>query len=462
MGRAHRLLLGLLLLGMQASLAAAQTGSAAVLLRVFLTDGTALVSYGEWARVADRLVFSVPLDPRADVPDLHLLSLPLSHIDWPRTEQYAAAARAAHYAATRGEADFALFSAEVARVLNEVALLPDPATRLATAERARRALAEYPRHHFGYRAGDVREMLALLDEVISELRVAAGQDRFDLTLVAEGPAVPNVTLLPSPTEREIAEHLLVASRLASTPAERQSLLQTLIGLLDRSVDLLPSGVSTALRREATRRLSEEQRLDGAYAALRHSALIEAHRHASHADVRGLERLRSSVARDDERLGRQRPDTMIALYATLDLHLDAARRLRLARDQWRSQVDRHRAYRRSVLPTLEALRRAQGRLEDVRAQAGPDLRVLRSLESRLDAEGRRVAAVSPPPSLEPLHAMLRSACDLALNAVRLRLAAVSAGDLVQAGHASAAAAGSLMLIARVRSDLDASLRAPTLP
>ena len=40
---------------------------------------------------------------------------------------------------------------------------------------ARRRLASWPKDHYGYRADDVREMLGLLDEAISGLRVAAGE-----------------------------------------------------------------------------------------------------------------------------------------------------------------------------------------------------------------------------------------------------------------------------------------------
>ena len=53
-------------------------------------------------------------------------------------------ARAA-YAANRGDADFAAFSTEVAKTLNDVAQIKDPAARLATAERAREKLADWPR-----------------------------------------------------------------------------------------------------------------------------------------------------------------------------------------------------------------------------------------------------------------------------------------------------------------------------
>ena len=68
--------------------------------------------------------------------------------------------------------------------MNQVALTEDPAKRLAMADRARRMLADWPAHNYGYRAGDVAQLAALLDEVVSELRVAAGQSRFELNLVA--------------------------------------------------------------------------------------------------------------------------------------------------------------------------------------------------------------------------------------------------------------------------------------
>src|SRR5512133_877177 len=47
------------------------------LFRIILNDGTALVSYGEFTRVGDRVVFSMPLDgPRGD--RLQLVNLPAS------------------------------------------------------------------------------------------------------------------------------------------------------------------------------------------------------------------------------------------------------------------------------------------------------------------------------------------------------------------------------------------------
>ena len=51
-----------------------------LLYRVFLSDGTGLASFGEWARVEDRLVFSMPLTPGAGPSELHLVSLPLQRV----------------------------------------------------------------------------------------------------------------------------------------------------------------------------------------------------------------------------------------------------------------------------------------------------------------------------------------------------------------------------------------------
>ena len=83
---------------------AAAGNDEATLLRVFLKDGTSLVSYGEPARIDDRVVFSMPTAATPD-PPLQLVSLAASRVDWDRTDRYATAARAAHYVATQAEAD---------------------------------------------------------------------------------------------------------------------------------------------------------------------------------------------------------------------------------------------------------------------------------------------------------------------------------------------------------------------
>ena len=70
-----------------------------ILYRVFLLDGTTAVSYGEFARIAGNVVFSMPLGGLdTDAPQLQLVSLSESAVDWPRTEAYAEAARAKQFA----------------------------------------------------------------------------------------------------------------------------------------------------------------------------------------------------------------------------------------------------------------------------------------------------------------------------------------------------------------------------
>src|ERR1700712_3248531 len=82
--------------------AAAAAADEATLLRVFLTDGPSLVSYGEPAKVNDRVIFSMPTAITPN-PPLHLVNLPASRVDWDRTSRYAATARASHYVETQAE-----------------------------------------------------------------------------------------------------------------------------------------------------------------------------------------------------------------------------------------------------------------------------------------------------------------------------------------------------------------------
>src|SRR5713101_5626224 len=99
----------------------------AALFRVFLKDGPTLVSYGEFAHVGDRVVFSMPLGDVETNPALQLVNIGADRVDWVRTTRYAESARAAHYITTRAENDYAAISNEVARTLNEVAQAPDAA-----------------------------------------------------------------------------------------------------------------------------------------------------------------------------------------------------------------------------------------------------------------------------------------------------------------------------------------------
>ena len=71
----------------------ARAASEATLFRIFLRDGTSVVSYGEFARLDGQVVFSMPAGGSADDPRLQVVTLPDATIDWFRTDQYVAAAR---------------------------------------------------------------------------------------------------------------------------------------------------------------------------------------------------------------------------------------------------------------------------------------------------------------------------------------------------------------------------------
>ena len=430
--------------------------------RIFLVDGGTVTSYGEYARVGDRVVFSLPFGTAGgDPPALHLATLPADRVDWAATDRYRDALRAESYAATRGGEDFARMTSQVAAVLNDIALTPDPSAKLALAERARNTLAQWPASHFGYKADEVRQFLGLLDEVVSELRAARGDQRFDLSLVA-GTMPPQVSLLPPPTLQESIAQALAVARVATSTAERLSLLQTVAGLFERHGDQLGTLWGETTRAEVLRTLVRERKLDLAYRALRGQALARASSASARANVRGVERVIRDVRARDAKLGAARPEDMRALLAELESRLDSARRLRLARDQWALKAGPLNAFAEQVRKPVDDLARSRGSLEDIRALAGPSDRQLVRLEATLSSVSTTLQNMLVPDDARAAHGVLLSAAQLAGSAARLRQQAVRSGDMKKAWDASAAAAGAMMLLDRARDDIARALRPPYLP
>lgn len=436
----------------------------AVLYRIFLADGSTLVSYGDFARVADRVVFSMPVEwsRSSGSPRLQLVNIPASAVDWAATDRYAASARAEHYAATRGEADFTRLSGQVAWALNEIALSKDPARRLQLAEAARRSLAEWSRDSLGYRASEVADLASLLDEVVSEMRAAAGVDRFEFNLVASTGPPPPVPMLPRPNLRESIEQVLAAARLTQEPAGRIDLLRTAMSMLDGSEATLPASWVVRTRVLTISELSAELRVDSAYAALTSSTLKTADAQARQANVRGLESLIAKALERDDALGRKRPDVMSGLLGALDAKIEAARRLRLARDGWALRRPAYQKYRSAIDRPLSLLAKTRSVLEDIRWLAGPSPANLRRTDQQLDQASAALSRVTPPQELESVHALLKSVVLLAKSACRVRRQALESGEMAMAWDASSAAAGALSVLARATGDLQRLLRPPELP
>jgi hypothetical protein len=434
------------------SLAAAQSAASRVLFRVFLSDGRVLSSYGEWARLDDRVIFSMPAQLSRDPVELHLITIPSQRVDWARTEAYAESVRAAAYVANRGDADFALFSTEVAKVLNDVAKITDPAARLATAERARQKLADWPGSHYGYRVGEVRDALAVLDEVIAQLRVSMGITRFDLSLSANAPLTePPPPPLPPPTDAELVEQFVAAASIADSPVERISLLQTVLRLIDRAIGVMPAEWASRMRGTIGGDLERERRVEKAYDELRDRTLEEAAKLAARGKMSDLERLRDHVKEEDRRLGGQRAGDVTALLATIDLQTASAIANRETRKEWERRAPIFRRYRRSTNGAFKVFGDALPALEQIKTMTGPPVTAIASMTKRLNSAGRSFRKVTAPDELAPGHALIASAWELADNAFRLRLEAVSSNSVDVAQRASSAAAGALMLYQRARAD-----------
>jgi hypothetical protein len=442
--------------------AAAAASDDATLLRVFLTDGTSLVSYGEPAKVNDRVIFSMPTATTPN-PPLHLVNLPASRVDWDRTSRYAATARASHYVETQAENDYAALSNDVASTLNEVALTAEPSQRLAIVQRARQTLADWPQSHFNYRAAEVRQMLGMLDEAIADLQASRSPGRYSLTLSAfsDPPAIVEPLLPPPSTPREAIEQVLTAARTVDMSADRTSLLATAVAAIDLNKTTLPPEWAAAARGDATAEIEKEVRLDRSYQTLTAQMMTVANRRARNADVRGLERVVRVIHQRDAALGAKRPDALHSLIAAVEAKLDAARQLRLARDRYALRAPALMEYRVAIRTPIDLFAQLKAPLEAVKALSGSAPSTLTSVQRTVAQILKLASAIAPPEELASAHALLISAVQLAGNAVEIRREAAMASNMARAWDASSAAAGALMLGARARSDIQALLRPPQL-
>ncbi len=431
------------------------------LFRVFLKDGSSLVSYGELARLHDRVVFSMPTSASDDQPRLHLVTLSPDRVDWDRTTRYADSARATRYLATRAEQDYALLTEQVAQALDDVSKTQDAAARLKIVERARKTLADWPPSHFNYKQSEVRQMVGTLDEAIADLRASVGLSRFNLSFVVGADAVPAVLepLLPPPTPRDAIEQTLLAARHSSSSVERVSLLTTALAGLDREAPELEASWAASTRATTRTQLETELVVDRMYQSLTDRYLKQAEQRARVADVRGVRTLLRRIDADDTIMGRRRPEAVDSLIAAVEAQLDSAQRLRMARDRWLLRADDYKRYAAAVNPQLDRLEALKPSLEDIKSLAGSTPAALSLIQSAAAQVSKAVSALLPPEELQPAHALLVSAAQLADSAARIRREAVLSGDLARAWDASSAAAGSLMLTARARTEIQAMLKSP---
>lgn len=441
------------------ALASGVQASETVLYRIFLNDGSTVTSYGEFARVAGRVVFSMPVGSieAGASAELQLVSVAESSVDWQRTDQYAAAVRARRYADTRGEQDFSKLSADIARTLSDVALTPDPKRRVEIAAKARQMLAEWPAKNYGYRAQDVAQLSTLLDEVLAELRAVAGEQSMELSLVAETIPPAQVPLMAPPAFRESIEQAFTVAKVTPESTERVSLLDSIVRALQ---PVSKEKWAAALRAKASSELALELRTELAYTELATRTLALAEERGRVADVKGLEKLIKTVLEADDRLGRRRPQATGALLATLDSRLADSRRLRLERDAWAARMSIIRSYQKTIESPMKRFRESISGLEEIRALAGPSSRTLAGLSERSTRGLEQLRQVRPTAELQTVHGMLTSAFQMAGQAIAARQSAIRTADMDIAWRASSAAAGALMMFERANEELQRLAAPPT--
>jgi hypothetical protein len=437
---------------------AASAGSDVTLFRLYMLDGSVLTSYGEFARVGDQVVFSMPVGGRPEEPRLQVTSVKTALVDWPRTDRYAVSARYQRYAETRGEEDFRILSNEVAVALNDIALSNNRQQGLALAESVRRTVADWPRMHYGYRQNDVREILSVLDQAISSLRVAQGATSFELSLVAmaDTPELEPVAGMPN-ARQQLDEIFYVAAHARG--AERVALLQTGLALLSESSSAISD--APALRRQAETQIRQELSTDRKYASLTQRIVAQAKTYAARAGITDIERLASRIPQEDAKLGSQRPEIVQALNSAVQSQLFAARRLRLQRDQWLLRQSAYREYQRSVGSSLLLLVKNSNSLEAIRTLEGPPPDRLLALRQQLSGGAARLERLRTPDYLRSTHELLVGAWRFAENATRARYEAIEKANAAAAWEASSAAAGALMMLSRAQAEIRSLLEPPRL-
>jgi hypothetical protein len=263
-----------------------------------------------------------------------------------------------------------------------------------------------------------------------------------------------------PTPAQQFDQVVRLANITTQPAERLSLLQTARAMLDEA------GASTIPNFESMReslevRIKGELDVERRYADLSRRLVRDSAREAARAKVSAVEKVLSRIDHEDNKLGRRRPDVVTALRAAVNANLEAARVLRLRRDQWLLRQGVYQDYQRMVGLQIIGLVKARSSLESIRRLDGPKLATLQALRSRLSGGAERLERLRVHDDLRATHDLLVGAWRFAENATRQRADAVASGNLTRAWEASSAAAGALMMLTRAQQNIRELLELPKL-
>ena len=414
--------------------------------RIFLLDGRVLNTHGDCAMLPDELVCMVKLGGGDVAESFDLLTVPRALVNEERTTAYAQALRAAHYGATRGEQEYTELTNELARVLGELEASADRDRRLGIAQVARARLAGWSAEHFGYKAEETRQLVSLLDEVIAELRIAAGQTKFSLDLVANLAPVETIPILPLPDVTESLEMALVSATVTQAAAERLAILRS----AQRVATAAPVAAAIKARVEAAWRAEEAS--ERAYRALLNDAVTRADAAVRQGRPAAIERLIRDVAAQDGRLGSRRPREMAAFTRRLEAELALATAQRQAFVRWQQVKAQLLAYELALRPLLDGWVSQRPVLDGLRAGAVPRRPSLDRAARRFASIDAALITMRPVRELADVHAVLRSAVQMARLGLSLGERLTVAPNSEIAGNAAAAVAGAELLLAQARTDL----------
>ena len=113
----------------------------------------------------------------------------------------------------------------------------------------------------------------------------------------------------------------------------------------------------------------------------------------------------------------------------------------------------------MLTPLQRLDNLKPSLDNIKSLAGSGPWALANIDRTTRAVLKVMSALEPPAELQAAHSLLLSALQMAQNAAQIRREAALTGSIARAWDASAAAAGSMMLTARARTEIQDALRPP---
>jgi hypothetical protein len=422
--------------------------------RVFLTDGTALASWGEYARVGDALILTLPVGTGSK-RTYEFASIPVDRVDLERTEAYAEAIRAAQFAAARGGVEYAELRERIKQQMAAVPLLPQHSERVAAAESARQQVLDWAATSHGYQADAVQDLVRTLEARIIELRAAAGESTFSLNLRAATlpPAPP--TLMAVPTA---AETVRLAMKAAEATAD-DDVRRQLIARASAGAQAFRGTTGTELRAAAAALRGEQARVDRAYKTLDIDLRLAAARAAAAGDPRAVDALRAEARRADREYGGRRAGVMTGLLGALDNYYDAAALRRLTLDAWEASRETLISYRAAIAPVLDGLQALAPMLEAVQDLVGAPVTDLVRAQQQTVGLTRMFATIDTPEGAGAVRVAIAKALERAEFSLRARQQAVADRSLETARLAGTAAGEAFVQIEAARAALNEMLNPP---